>query len=214
MRSHSLVVALSLGSAALALPGQFPVDSADGIYVPPLDIVNLNLPSCSSNTEQWRFEEGPPENATGNLIFDTVHSFLQHWPNTRYRNGHNIVPGVIPNSTLLYHGTGRHTIPSEPDWTATDPEHSIHFARGGDGTGWLLTLAATRPLKVLYFDGNSAAKMSEGPMDTQDIIAWGEVQPERYLNERQRIKNLCRWGKEFGIDGFVRLATHFVMVYN
>jgi len=230
MRSHSLAAALSLGLAALALPDQFPVNTADETYVQPLDIVN-NVPSYSSHTEQWGFEEGPPENATGNLIFDTVHSFLQHWPNTRYRNGtspplsdagemstfflgHNIVPGEIPTGTLLYHGTNRRTIPKKPQWTATDPEHSMTFARGGDGSGWHLTLAATRPLKVLYFDGSSAAKISEGTMDTQDIIAWGEVQPKRCFDEPSRIKDLCSWGKEFGIDGFARLATHFAMVYD
>jgi hypothetical protein len=86
MRSHPLVAALSLGLAALALPDQFPINTVDETYVQPLDIVN-NLPPYSSHTEQWGFEEGPPENATGNLIFDTVHSLLQHWPNTRYRNG-------------------------------------------------------------------------------------------------------------------------------
>jgi hypothetical protein len=127
--------------------------------------------------------------------------------------GHNIVPGVIQTGTLLYHGSSRNTIPSEPDWIATDPEHSIVFARGY-GTGWHLTLAATRPLKVLYFDGSSAAKVSEGTMDTQDIIAWGEVQPERFNDERTRIKDLCRWGKEIGIDGFARSATHLAMIYN
>ncbi|KAG1819456.1 hypothetical protein EV424DRAFT_1323398 [Suillus variegatus] len=119
----------------------------------------------------WRFDEGPAENTTGNLIFDTVHSFLQHWPNTQYHHGHNIVPGVIPTSTLLYHGTSRNMVPSEPDWAATDPEHSINFARGKDGGGRHLTLATTRPLKVLYFDESSAAKVAEGTMDMHDIMA-------------------------------------------
>jgi hypothetical protein len=118
---------------------------------------------------------------------------------------------VIPTGTLLYHGTSRNTIPSGPDWIATDPEHSLVFARG-DGSGWHLTLAAMRPLKVLYFDGSSAAKLSEGTMDTQDIIAWGEVQPERVFDEQSRIKDLCSWGKEFGIDGFVRSVTHLAIV--
>ncbi|KAG1750192.1 hypothetical protein EDB19DRAFT_96388 [Suillus lakei] len=210
MRSQSLVAALSLlGSAALALDVQFPVNTAEETYVRPLNTIKLNVPPYSSNTGQWMLDEGPPENTTGNLIFDTVHSFLQHWPNTRYRNGHNIVPGVIPNGTLLHHGTSGNTIPSKPDWTATDPEHSITFARGWDGGGWHLTMAVTRPLKVLYFDGSSAAKVSEGTMDTQDIIAWGEVQPERYFDEGRRIKDLCVWGKEFGIDGFARMEMDF-----
>ncbi|KAG2037651.1 hypothetical protein BDR03DRAFT_919576 [Suillus americanus] len=212
MRYQSLVTALSLVSVALTLQ-QFPISTAGDARVRPLDITNLNSDKpyshdFDSKIEQWSFDEGPFENATGNLIFDSVHSLLQHWPNTRYRNGHNIVPGLIPTGTLLYHGTSRNTIPSEPDWTATDPEHSLVFARGY-GSGWHLTLAATRPLKVLYFDGSSAAKISEGTMDTQDIIAWEGVQPERVFDEKSRIKDLCRWGKEFGIDGFARMEMNF-----
>lgn len=218
MRSQSIVAALSLGSVALALHNQFPINAVGETSVRPLDVVNSNrgnLNSINSNSEQWRLDECPPENATGNLIFDTVHSLLQHWPNTRYRNGHNIVPGMIPIGTLLYHGTnGSHMIPTGPEWTATDPEHSIFFSRG-NGTGWHLTLAATRPLKVLYFDGRSAAKLSEGTMDTQDIVVWGEPRPERFFDERDRIDDLCAWGKEFGIDGFTRMEMDFeVMLCN
>ncbi|KAG2347916.1 hypothetical protein BDR05DRAFT_957550 [Suillus weaverae] len=218
MRCQSLVAVLSLGSAALALHDQFPINTAGETGARPLDVINSNPGhpySVSSNSEQWRFDEYPPENATGNLIFDTVHSLLQHWPNTRYRNGHNIVPGVIPIGTLLHHGTNEsHMIPSGPEWTAMNPEHSIFFSRG-NGSGWHLTLAATRPLKVLYFDGSSAAKLSEGTMDTQDIVVWGEPRPERCFDERDRIDNLCTWGKEFGIDGFARMEMSIeVMLCN
>jgi hypothetical protein len=123
--------------------------------------------------------------------------------------GHNVVPGMIPTGTLLYHGASLDTIPTGPDWVATDPEHSILFSDIIGEGGWHLTLAATRPLKVLYFDGSSAAKLPEGTMDIQDIIAWGELQPDRFWDERKRIVDLCRWGEEFGIDGFVRLVvTH------
>ncbi|KAG1905312.1 uncharacterized protein F5891DRAFT_1183250 [Suillus fuscotomentosus] len=214
MRYQSLAAAMNLGSAVLALhTQQFPVSTTGEAGGRPLNIANPNNDKLhsfgfGSKIEQWSLDEGPAENATGNLIFDTVHSLLQHWPNTRYRNGHNIIPGTIPIGTLLYHGTTRNAIPSEPEWTATDPEHSLAFARG-DNTGWHLTLAATRPLKVLYFDGSSAAKVSEGTMDIQDIIAWGEVQPERVLDENSRITDLCRWGKKFGIDGFARMEMDF-----
>jgi hypothetical protein len=94
MRYQSLVAALSLlGSAALALHDQqFPVSTAGEPCVRPLDITNLDSGkphsySVGSKIEEWRFDEGPAESATGNLIFDTVHSLLQHWSNTRYRNG-------------------------------------------------------------------------------------------------------------------------------
>jgi hypothetical protein len=133
---------------------------------------------------------------------ETFHSFV----------GHSIVPGVIPVGTLLYHGTTQDTIPTGPDWAATDPEHSMVFCRAQEQGGWHLTLVATRPLKVVYFDGSSAAKLPDGTMDLQDIIAWGEPRTDRFRDDWDRIKDLCGWGKEFGIDGFVRSdMTHNVV---
>ncbi|KDR78701.1 hypothetical protein GALMADRAFT_223955 [Galerina marginata CBS 339.88] len=157
------------------------------------------------NLSQWDLTEEPSINSTSQLIFSTVNSLLQHWPNSRYRNGHNVVPATIPVGTLLYHGTYRNEIPKVPEWTATDPEHSYLFCRNIEpGLGcWHLTLVATRPLKVLYFDGSSAAKMLGGPMDTQDLVAWGEIKPDRTFSERQRIADLCDWGKKYGVDGYL-----------
>ncbi|KAJ7476591.1 hypothetical protein FB451DRAFT_1243603 [Mycena latifolia] len=150
----------------------------------------------------------PDVNATGNLIFDTVNSLLQHWPNTRYRIGHNIIPGTVPVGTLLYHGRQNSSVPAVPEWAATDPELSYPFCdlTGlGESTGcWHLTFVATRPLKVLYFDGSSAANMKEGTLDSQDLVVWGKVDPARWQDELGRIRDLCAWGKEFGIDGYVR----------
>jgi hypothetical protein len=36
---------------------------------------------------QWDLDKPPAVNATGNLVFETTNSLLQHWPNTRYRIG-------------------------------------------------------------------------------------------------------------------------------
>ncbi|KAF8911202.1 hypothetical protein CPB85DRAFT_1181239, partial [Mucidula mucida] len=158
----------------------------------------------------WDLNLEPNVNSTGHLIFDTVSAFLQHWPNTRYRNGHNLIPGVVPVGTLLYHGRGDANIPTEPQWTATDPEHSYAFCRGSKEEGcWQLTVVATRPLNVLYFDGSSAAKMIDGPMDTQDIVAWGKIIPEWSFNEKRRLEDLCAWGVKLGLDGFVRMEMDF-----
>ena len=117
------------------------------------------------------------------------------------------MPGTIPIGTLLYHGTIREEIPDTPEWTAFDPEHSYLFCffRPEDSTGcWHLTLITTRPLRVLYFDGNSAAKFLGGPMDSQDVLLWGEVKPDWVDEERKRLDALCEWGKQYGLDGFVR----------
>ncbi|KIJ12849.1 hypothetical protein PAXINDRAFT_101059 [Paxillus involutus ATCC 200175] len=158
----------------------------------------------------WNMDDLPNPNATSHLVFETVNSLLQRWPNTRMRNGHTIVPGTIPKGTLLYHGTSRNELPPGPDWTATDPEHSLIFCRGEAEEGcWHLTLATTRPLKVVYFDGSSAAKFQYGSMDTQDLIAWGTSRPRWIFEEIQRIQDLCKWGQSYGVDGFVRMEVDF-----
>jgi hypothetical protein len=98
-------------------------------------------------------------------------------------------------------------IPVALDWVATEPDHSMLFCLGTDKSGcWHVTFAVTRPMKVLYFDGSSAALISEGTMDTQDLLAWSEMKPEWALNEYQRIEDLCKWGERHGVDGFVRFV--------
>ncbi|KAK0198084.1 hypothetical protein F5146DRAFT_1157592 [Armillaria mellea] len=158
----------------------------------------------------WDLNSQPDINTTGHLVFDTVNSFLQHWPNTRYRNGHSLVPGIIPVGTLLYHGRADSNVPTEPQWVATDPEHSYVFCRGNTTTGcWQLTLVVTRALNVVYFDGSGAAKLVNGPLETQDIVAWGHIAPENIREEHKRIADLCTWGQKFGVDGFLRMEMDF-----
>ena len=45
------------------------------------------IPLQYSSNISWDFFEKPSRDSTSHLIFDTVNSFLQHWTNTRYRNG-------------------------------------------------------------------------------------------------------------------------------
>ena len=44
------------------------------------------------HNEDWSLGTLPNPNATDHLVFETVHSLLQHWPNTRMRNGKRSVP--------------------------------------------------------------------------------------------------------------------------
>ncbi|KAH9027495.1 hypothetical protein EDB83DRAFT_1914604 [Lactarius deliciosus] len=120
--------------------------------------------------------------------------------------GHSLVPATVPKGTILYHGRTDGRIPSEPDWLAFDFEHAYFFGRG---PSYVISLQAKRDLRLVYFDGSSAAKMKDGPMDSQDVILWGRPQPDKYFSERERIKALCDWGKPFGLDGFVRMEFHF-----
>ncbi|KAJ7719239.1 hypothetical protein DFH07DRAFT_1009711 [Mycena maculata] len=173
------------------------------------------VPLGTANTDAPWHDLGarPDANATSHLVFETVNSLLQHWPNTRYRNGHTIVPGTVPTGTLLYHGRQDSNLPTIPEWTATEPEHAFFFCSASPANEstetvfvgcWQLTLVAARPLKVLYFDGSSAAKMADGPLDAQDLLVWGQADPLRTNDERARIDDLCAWGKDLGLDGFVR----------
>ena len=50
--------------------------------------------------------------------------------------------------------------------------------------------------------------MKDGPLDSQDVIAWGRPRPDKYLSEWERIETLCDWGKPLGLYGFVRLEYH------
>jgi hypothetical protein len=74
----------------------------------------------------------------------------------------------------------------------------------------LYTYTATRPLRALYFDGFSAAKTPEGTLHSQDILLYGEVEDWRHPHDDyDRGVSLCEWGKEFGIEGFVREEATF-----
>ncbi|CAE6527783.1 unnamed protein product [Rhizoctonia solani] len=154
-------------------------------------------------TRQQSWDAPPTEDSYDNQIFFRLATLLQHWPNTRYPSGASIVPGTIPIGTTLYHGRGDTNLPSEPDWLAFDPEHSTVFARGSNSR--LFTFVTTRPLRILYFDGSSAAKLTSGAADTQDLLAWGRIGNQTFADEQRRIVDLCKWGEPLGIDGYVRM---------
>ncbi|KAF8452504.1 hypothetical protein L210DRAFT_3518810 [Boletus edulis BED1] len=157
-----------------------------------------------NDLEDWSLDTSPHPNSTDHLVFETVHSLLQRWPNTRMRNGHAIVPGIIPKGTLLYHGTTSNVFPTMHEWFATDPEHSYLFCGiSVEAECWLFTIATTRPLKVVYFDGSSAAKLQDGALDTQDLLLWGEPRGGTAKEDMQRIEDICKWGGKYKVDAFV-----------
>ena len=48
----------------------------------------LSSPILESATlGEWDLNISPSLNSTSHLVFDSVGSLLQHWTNTRYRNG-------------------------------------------------------------------------------------------------------------------------------
>ncbi|KAG8814283.1 hypothetical protein FRC18_002031 [Serendipita sp. 400] len=145
-------------------------------------------------------------NETDNLIFASVSSLLQQWPNTLRRNGHTIVRGTIPVGTILYHARGDRHVPDVPEWTGTNVEHSYALC---PSDCWMITLAVEEELNIVYFDGSSAAKSILGHLDTQDMLVWGKIRPEKCLNDEERLDFLCEWGAKYGLDAFVRMEPGF-----
>ncbi|KAI0060141.1 hypothetical protein BV25DRAFT_985684 [Artomyces pyxidatus] len=184
-REAILLLPWAIGAASMALPGS----SSQVTFTAPMS---------------W--DSPPNPDATHHLVFNTVSSLLQRWPNTIYRNGHTVTPATISAGTILYHGRRNAIVPTTPEWLAFDFEHSHMFCRS---SCYVISLMATRDLRLVYFDGSNAAKMRGGPMDSQDILIWEYPHPERTSSERIRISELCAWGKPFSVDGFVRMEYHF-----
>ncbi|KAI9453296.1 hypothetical protein BJY52DRAFT_1427547 [Lactarius psammicola] len=147
----------------------------------------------------------PNPNSTHHLIFNSVGGLLQRWPNTLRRNGHSLVPATIPKGTILYHGRADPEIPISHEWLAFDIEHSYLFCLE---SCYVITLQAKRDLRLVYFDGLSAAKMKDGPLDSQDVVLWGRPRPDKNFSEIERIEALCDWGRPLGLDGFIRMEFH------
>ncbi|KAJ6582496.1 hypothetical protein DFH09DRAFT_1439233 [Mycena vulgaris] len=156
----------------------------------------ISLPSALGATQQVAFQPiaaenpvfesswndlnaRPDANATRHLIFDTVNLLLQHWPNTRYRNGHNIIPGMVPVGTLIYHGRANNSVPDIPEWTATDSEHAYPFCGGPPEYKHHSMLA-------VHIHGDAPAEANihaegAGTLDAQDLLVWGKVDVSRRL---------------------------------
>ncbi|KAH9010308.1 hypothetical protein EDB85DRAFT_2100935 [Lactarius pseudohatsudake] len=199
MRKLLYVLSFLLAATAFVLPSA-PSRSDDG----PLQATFRVQSGSNGSDREWNSPPNP--NSTHHLIFNSVSSLLQRWPNTFRRNGHSLVPATVPKGTILYHGRTDGRIPNEPDWLAFDFEHAYLFCLQ---SCYVISLQAKRDLRLVYFDGSSATKMKDGPMDSQDVIVWGRPQPDKAFSERERIKALCDWGRPFGLDGFVRMQFHF-----
>jgi hypothetical protein len=85
-----------------------------------------------------------------------------------------------------------------------DPnEQSRKWLTDGIGTG-MLTFAVEKELNIVYFDGSSAANSVSGHQDSQDLVIYGKVRPDKVMAEWERIVRFCEWGAKFNIDAIVR----------
>lgn len=184
-------------------------------------------------------DKAPPESAlspwtlnfTSPLphLFASIPTLLHQWSNTMFPNGHALAAVELPAYTLLYHGLispdERDPEPPSPEWVSFDAEMA-NGIMGSHRDAFLLTYQTTRPVKALYFDGESAALMGLATMDTQMLQLFGNVSgpggragwglPAEYL----RAHGLCDWlesaglrGRGWGFEGVVRMNAGFEMIW-
>lgn len=88
--------------------------------------------------------------------------------------------------------------------------------------GYFHVYRATRPLNLLYIDGQAAAKGPLGPQDSQDLILLGHEDPgpgPPTFGEMPRAEGLCALADEWKhpngarIDGFIRMEGGFEIIY-
>ncbi|RDW89704.1 hypothetical protein BP6252_01736 [Coleophoma cylindrospora] len=172
-----------------------------------------------SSTWKFNFSSSAPH------YFASVYGLLQQWPNTFFPNGHSIAPCEIAPFTKLYHGRLDAEEPPSPEWVAFDVEMAYGIM-GSFRNSHMLTYQTTRPMKCIYFDGESATLMGSGQMDTQMLHLYGNVSGpsngERFrglFDEYARATGLCDWihekklgGSGWGFEGVVRMNAGFEMI--
>ncbi|ODQ56123.1 hypothetical protein SAICODRAFT_51477 [Saitoella complicata NRRL Y-17804] len=85
--------------------------------------------------------------------------------------------------------------------------------------GYLHTYRTTTPLRLLYLDGQSAAKSSKGTLDAQDLVLLpGLIDPDVGMGgDKQRADEMCRIARESGawkgrVDGVLRMEGGFEVI--
>ncbi|KAJ4397598.1 hypothetical protein N0V93_001831 [Gnomoniopsis smithogilvyi] len=170
----------------------------------------------------------PPQKPLGSL--DEAEGEAAQWSNTIFPNGHTLAAVEIPAYTLLYHGLispeEENPEPPSPEWLAFDLEMAYGIM-GSARNSFLLTYQTTRPVKALYFDGESATLMGLGQMDTQMLQLFGNVTGPADAGrgfglgaEYLRAHGLCNWleeaglrGRGWGFEGVVRMNAGFEMIW-
>ncbi|TFK48394.1 hypothetical protein OE88DRAFT_1615358, partial [Heliocybe sulcata] len=175
--------------------------------------------------------------SNANHVFNAIHSALRQWGSSLNHNGMSYFLATVPEGTQLYHGTSSEAPVAGMEWLAFEPEHSLLFAwrrRGrrppGEGPapqvplappeddelgGYLHTYRTARPLRLLYLDGEAAAKSAKGTLDTQDYVLLNDTEKTGMFREYERAKGMCalaatEW--QGRIDGILRMEGGFEII--
>lgn len=65
------------------------------------DAVQFNQLPLVGSADEWNLNTSPNPNSTAHLVFNTVSSLLQHWPNTKYHSG--LYASIASEASYDYH---------------------------------------------------------------------------------------------------------------
>ncbi|CAK7268679.1 hypothetical protein SEPCBS119000_003184 [Sporothrix epigloea] len=203
------------------------------------------LPIGADNREAANASPAPPTlqrhgprlnfSSSAPHLFASTYGLLQQWSNTVFPNGHAFAAATIPAYTLLFHGLHadkedadhpERLSPPSPEWLAFDTEMSYGIM-GSSRRSWLLTYQTVRPIRVLYVDGESAALMGLGQLDSQMLLLYGNVTGPSHQSkgfglrpEYDRARGMCAWldqqglrGRGWGFEGIVRMNAGFEVIW-
>lgn len=96
------------------------------------------------------------------------------------------------------------------------PGPDIGYDADEGQAGYLHTFTATRDLRLLYLDGMSAAKTTNGTLDSQDRVLFrDELGDGPGMQEHERAELLCRMAREDwdgSLDGVIRMEAGFEII--
>ncbi|KXL45199.1 hypothetical protein M433DRAFT_56902 [Acidomyces richmondensis BFW] len=174
-----------------------------------------------------------------NHIFNAIQNSMRQFGSSLDHNGMSLFVAQVPADTEFYHGTSTPYRINGTEWLAFEPEHALMFARPfrggpprdfdisasqnpmiavnteeGRAHGYLHTYRTKHDLRLLYVDGQSAAKTNKGTLDVQDLED-DERRPRGPMGEAERALRLCRLAKEEwndSIDGILRMEAGFEII--
>ncbi|KAI9729945.1 MAG: hypothetical protein M1834_006142 [Cirrosporium novae-zelandiae] len=184
------------------------------------EVLQPSIATPPSSVYHFNYSSSAPH------IFASVRGLLQQWPNTFFPNGHTIAPCEIRSFTNFYHGRQDEGLPPSPEWFSFDIEMAYGIM-GSTRNSHMLIYQTTRPVGCLYFDGESAALMGAGAMDSQMVFLYGNTtgsphdgQWRGLGDEYDRAMGLCNWVKDngfgglgWGIEGIIRMNAGFEMIW-
>ncbi|KAF2151522.1 hypothetical protein K461DRAFT_269744 [Myriangium duriaei CBS 260.36] len=180
-------------------------------------LVDSNTLMCpSTSSVSWRRPFVNNKNA--GHIFNSILDSMRQFGESLHHNGMSFFFATVPQGTELYRGTAISKPVTRMQFLAFEPEHALAVVRTVNPKATHLyfhTYRTKRILRLIYIDGQSAAKSKKGVFDTQDFVirdgtkpAPPSIDPPGALGDSERAVELCDVLKD-KVDGFIRMQGGF-----